>query len=115
MAFRSVAQKERKILLNIKPINYVVTSTYTSDRRKFSFLGEFKKKLKKSGELIWQHKHTLSSGKFSMIYDVKKASESIQGEHTFSRSLLFNLLKMEKSRGKWKLFEKISLETKFAY
>lgn len=65
----------------------------------FLFSGNLKRS-KKSGELIWQHKHTLSSGKFSMIYDVKKASESIQGEHTFSRSLLFNLLKMEESRGK---------------
>lgn len=41
MAFRKKAAKKenikKNILLNIKPINYVVTSTNTSDRRKFSF------------------------------------------------------------------------------
>jgi hypothetical protein len=55
-------EEKKNILLNIKPINYDVTSTYTSDIRTFFrflllFSGKFEGERKARNEFIWHRKY----------------------------------------------------------
>jgi hypothetical protein len=89
---REREREEKILLLNIKPINYVVTSTYTSDRAERESLKKTTKEGGKSSEFAAARRniHTFRFGRgwrdraekiLFMIYDVdgegEKALESI--------------------------------------